>query len=97
MMIPAIPQPAPAEPDSLADVTERLFALFEPQLGLATIARIVRRARRELDLRRGSTSTRVEAVERLAHQWLTALAEVRSTHPARVVGAAPRSQERTPR
>jgi hypothetical protein len=49
-----------------------MFALFEDQLSLHAIARAVRHARRELDIRH-SGPVRVEAVERLAYQRLSRL------------------------
>lgn len=56
---------------SLADVTERLFAAFETQLALPLIVRVVRRCRRELDIRSGPAT--LTSVERLARQRLHGL------------------------
>jgi hypothetical protein len=57
---------------SLADVVERMFALFESQLSLTTIVRVVRRCRRELDLSASPLVT--EALERRARERLAVLA-----------------------
>lgn len=75
-----LPGPAvPADRDtvevgSLADVTEQLFAAFESQLDLPLIVRVVRRCRRELDIRSGPATP--TSVERLARRRLHALAGV---------------------
>ena len=55
-------------PESLADVVEHLFAVFESRLSLPTIVSVVRRCRRELDIVHGPSVP--EFVERLAHQRL---------------------------
>jgi hypothetical protein len=56
---------------SLAEVTERLFAAFEPRLPLTTIVAVVRACRQELDTAPGPALP--ELVERLARQRLTDL------------------------
>jgi hypothetical protein len=58
---------------SLADVTERLFAEFEPSIPLTTIVATVRQCRHELDA--APELALPELVERLARQRLTELAE----------------------
>jgi|KBSSwiStaDraftv2_1062776.scaffolds.fasta_scaffold48823_2 hypothetical protein len=54
--------------ESTADVVERMFAIFEKHLSLATIVRVVRRCRRELDIAAGPS------LAELAHDRLTGLA-----------------------
>jgi len=49
-------------------VVERMFAIFEKHLSLATIVRVVRRCRRELDIAAGPS------LAELAHDRLTGLA-----------------------
>jgi hypothetical protein len=63
---------------SLADVVERMFALFEAQLSLATIVRVVRRCRRELDIRAVPLST--VSLEGMAHERLSLLAQLNGSH-----------------
>ncbi len=62
----------PADGDSLADVVERMFAVFESQLSLSTIVRVVRRCRRELDIAPGPPVA--GRLEERARQRLTDLA-----------------------
>jgi hypothetical protein len=56
---------------SLADVVERMFAIYEGELSLTTIVRVVRRCRRELDI--VAPSALPEMLERLAHARLASL------------------------
>jgi hypothetical protein len=56
------------EPESLADVVEHLFTVFESRLPLPMVVAVVRRCRRELDIVSGESLP--ELVERLAHQRL---------------------------
>ena len=67
--------------ESLADITERLFTRFEGAVPLPTIARVVRRCRRELDI--AAPGALPELLERLAHQRLQTLAASSATPPAR--------------
>lgn len=65
------PEPVgPVEPDSqsLAAVIDRLIVVFGAQVSTATIVRIVRRCRRELDIISGPPLA--EMLERLAYQRL---------------------------
>lgn len=55
----------------LADVVERMVALFEPQLALTTIARVVRHCRRDLEIIAGRSPA--EELERLAYNRLLRL------------------------
>jgi hypothetical protein len=57
---------------SIVDVTERLFAEFEPRLPLTTIVAVVRECRHELDT--APSPALPELIERLAQQRLTDLA-----------------------
>ncbi len=66
-------------PQSLADIIERLFSDFEPELPLPTIVSVVRRCRRELDIIAGPALS--ETLEKLARQRLTLLANSRATDP----------------
>jgi hypothetical protein len=59
------------ELESLADVVERLFAVYEPALSLGAIVAVVRRCRRELDL--GATAPSLSRVEELARTRLADL------------------------
>lgn len=54
--------------ESLADVVERMFGIFESRLSLPTIVRVVRRCRRELDIEGGP------GLAELAHERLDGLA-----------------------
>jgi hypothetical protein len=64
--------------DSQADLTERLFADFEDQHDLSTIADTIRECRRQLDT--PSARDLPELLERLARQRLT---DLRSGLPER--------------
>lgn len=71
---------ADVEPESLADVVEHLFAIFESRLPLPTVVTVVRRCRRELDIVHGESLP--ELVERLAHQRLLDLLDLLPERPA---------------
>lgn len=66
--------------ESLADITERLFARFEGAVPLPTIVRVVRRCRRELDI--AGPGSLPELLERLARQRLQSLAASPTTLPS---------------
>jgi hypothetical protein len=67
----------PVPTGTLADVTERLFAEFEPRVSLTTIIATVHDCRR--DLAGAPPPALPELVERLARQRLTKLTEHPST------------------
>jgi len=61
---------------SLADIVERMFTLFEHELSLATIVRVVRRCRRELDILAHPASA--ASLELMARQRLGGMSAIRS-------------------
>lgn len=65
--------------DSLADVVEHLFAVFESRLPLPSIVAVVRRCRGELEITSGPPARR--RLEQLAHRRLLALTGTASETP----------------
>lgn len=79
------PGDRPGEDASLADVIERMFAIFDKQLSLATIILVVRRCRRELDIL--ASPLPAATLESMARQRLAHLSEyvaARTPLPTRV-------------
>jgi hypothetical protein len=85
--------------DTLADVVERLFVVYQQQLSRTTIVMVARRCRRELDIISGPALP--ELLERLARQRLTTLTAPKPrtttnsnrTRPTATQPAAPRHHD----
>jgi hypothetical protein len=59
---------------SMADIAERMFALYAPQLSMATIVRVVQRCCRELEMPASPLPT--ATLESMAQQRLARLARL---------------------
>ncbi len=73
------PEPGPGRSESLADIIEWLFLVFEERLGLTTVLEAVHQCCRELDI--DADTTALDRLERVAFERLTALAAAKGVAP----------------
>lgn len=72
-------EPGPGQAESLADIIEWLFLVFEGRLGLTAVLAIVEQCCRELDV--DADTTALARLERIAYERLAALANEKGIAP----------------